>query len=118
MWSLVARTPMSAPASRFSLPIRKTRPQIRCANSLRCRADVDDALVDLAQQHARVDHLRRQRVEQFVGRNDRHPSGCSETFATASWMMRSCERSWLLVPAASIWRKQFSQNRRRTGNSG
>ena len=31
MWSLVARTPMSAPASRLSLPIRKTRPQMRCA---------------------------------------------------------------------------------------
>jgi hypothetical protein len=60
----------------------------------------DDALVDLAQQHTGVDHLRRERLEQLVARNGR-TQGAAERSRDASWMMRSCERSWLCVPAAS-----------------
>ena len=62
---------MSAPPFALELADQENK----AADALRKRpvrlADLDDAFIDFAQQHASIDHFRGERLEKFVARHDR-----------------------------------------------
>ena len=79
-------------------------------------ADRHDAVPELVEEHALVEHVVTLAAEDDVGGDDM-PSGCRATSPTASRVTRSWLRSCPAAPRSTA-RSALSMNRRRVGSSG